>query len=79
VGIHEVEYSIVERFSVLKAMCIEAEAVDVITVLDAFVVDISMAGKMDRTMLFQTSIEGTEGGIGPQIKMNNQREEALTI
>lgn len=80
-GIHEVEYSIVERFSVLKAMGMEVEAVDVITILDAVivVVDISMAGKMDGTMLCQTSIEGTEGGIGPQIKMNNQREEALTI
>lgn len=79
-GIHEVEYSIVERFSVLKAMGMEVEAVDVITILDAvIVVDISMAGKMDGTTLCQTSIEGTEGGIGPQIKMNNQREEALTI
>lgn len=48
-------------------MGMEVEAVDVITILDAVivVVDISMAGKMDGTMLCQTSIEGTEGGIGP--------------
>jgi hypothetical protein len=52
VGIHELEYSIVERFSVLKAMFIEFEAVDVITVLDALVavVDICMAGKKNRAM-----------------------------
>lgn len=80
-GIHEVEYSIVERFSVLKAICMEAEAVEVITGLDAFIVivDICMTGKMDRTMSFQTSMEGTEDGIGPQIKMNYRRGEASIL
>lgn len=54
-GIHEVEYSIVDKFSVLKAICMEVEAVEVITGLDAFIVivDICMTGKMDGTMSFQ--------------------------
>lgn len=37
-GIQEVEYSIVERFSVLKAMFMEAEVVDVIAILDEVIV-----------------------------------------
>lgn len=48
VGIHELEKSIVERFSVLKAMFMEdIEAVDVIAIPEAVVVvDICMVDKM---------------------------------
>ena len=51
-GIQELEYSIVERFSVLKAMFMEAEVVDVIAILDAvIVVDIFVAGKTDESVV----------------------------
>lgn len=53
-GIQEDEYSIVERFSVLKAMFMEAEVVDVIAILDAVIVveDICVAGKTDEIVSF---------------------------
>jgi hypothetical protein len=52
VGIHELEKSIVERFSVLKAISMEdIDAVDVIAIPAAVVVvDICMMGKMIRPM-----------------------------
>lgn len=47
-------------------MFMEAEVVDVIAILDAVIVeDICVAGKTDEIVSFQTSIESTEGGIGP--------------
>lgn len=48
-------------------MFMEAEVVDVIAILDAVIVveDICVAGKTDEIVSFLTSIEGTEGGIGP--------------
>lgn len=66
VGLHEFEKSIVDRFSVLKAMfMVDMEAVDVIAIPDAVavVVLICMVGKTNVTVSFQSSIKGTDGDI----------------
>jgi hypothetical protein len=78
VGIHDFENSIVERFSVLKAIFMVGIEVDVITIPGAVVaeVDICMVGKGNGNISSQTSIECNKGGIGCRSKTNNQGDEA---
>jgi hypothetical protein len=64
VGIHDFENSIVERFSVLKAIfMVGIEAVDVIAIPGAVVaeVDICMVGKGNGNISSQTSMNATKG------------------